>query len=262
MISDKEPDSQLAISNYEDFEEELNGDYVLSPVIVTSPKVYSFSFTHSNGHITESEKQNIISQIDNYLLTETLDPKVIDVDIKNDVVEMYFEVPQIYDPNFPENMWPHGGIERNGTYIEGKYCDASIDPLGGSCGRVNKHFIKTRTLPQGIRYYKEIRKFYINGNCNLLIADDWNSFGAYSITTPDYYHYHVVPCDNHPECLTSADMIDEASVLASIVQQYLPSTGHHIMGLERCYFEIYQGDNAYWTTILLVGVPVTGPIGN
>ncbi|MDX1684354.1 MAG: hypothetical protein R3275_03905 [Saprospiraceae bacterium] len=235
-------------SNYKEFEDSLNQEYVDTFRIVVRPEIESFSFdVDTNGYISSTERSDIRDQIDGIILEQGRSPQIVDVNFLNQLIEVIFDNGEsAIPPHFPEDIRPNGGINYDGSLTIGEWCDGTADPAGGGCGRVGRAFISSFSISQNVDYVKDIREFAISSECNDDIYDRWDGFGLLEISDDDFWLYSTSQCPakNHPLCLSSTDMQNYYDLAHDIVDNNLPE-GYDIVGFHSAkYFTNF--DNKWW----------------
>lgn len=190
------------------------------------------------------------------IIDEGADPKVIDLNLRNNLVEVMSNVTSELSFGFQDSLRPNGGLKNNGAIIPGNWCNGSTDLGGGGCGRVARSFMNI-AQPNNLLYFKNIKEFGVIGSCYNDVYDDW-AFGLIEVSDVDFWHYKQ-DCENSkPLCLTAQDQQDYLDVLEEIEDSYLPQ-GYMRIGFNIAsynFFPSYPYYNYYWYFYYKVGIPV------
>ncbi len=239
--------------NYIEFEYNLNKTFVSNPGYIQLANTHLIPFTHTNGFITATEKNRITNAIQT-LITSGINPKLIDVNLSKNDVEV-IESNYVVEPEWgPLQVHPDGELGVNGLIIPGTFCTGSPDAFGGTIGRVGLRFYKNHindgSFPAEIYNIIDLE---IRGACGSFC----NFFGFDLLCIKEDLHHLIFSCpSNQPNCL-DLDLLNlNYTALVDVKTNNLP-TGTKIIGIRNARNLIGNNisQNFYGFKLAFVGTP-------
>ena len=242
--------------NYKAFEDSLNEAYIDTAWVVQRANIESFSFAHTDGDISNSEKAEIIDSIDAIIESANSDPVIIDVVLSDDRIDVVYDDGVVGSaPAFPDDIKADGGLNIHGQIITGHWCNDTEDALGGGAGRVGTAFISDYAL-SAVERFKDIGAINISGGCPNDVNDEfWIDFQEIFITDSNFFQRRSGCTPSSDFCLDSDDLDTYLWVAQYHMTNELP-TGYKVIGYNYLKMtETFSPVRPYWNFHILIGKP-------
>lgn len=228
--------------NHIEFEHNLNSSFVSTPMYIKVSKVHTISLSHTDGFISQSEKNRITGEVQS-LVNSGVVPVLIDVDPDNSVVDVVEQFNVSSSESFVEVL-SNGKMGRNGVITSGKFCNLTSDLAGGGVGRVGtkyyNNYINIGAFPAN---YDNVRKVRVYSGCSN--ATNTMAKGNINIRRTDFWRAVDYPnCTGTSECMSDSDLTLNYNTLKDAIINSFSNSNKKIIGVDICSRE--QVDASYY----------------